>query len=358
MWCPPTPPQDDSDLYIDYSLCFLYDQDVIPESELPPVYIKKEVKRTRADAGFFIDGRRPVKIRKEDNYFPPRSLFDRPSPALAKLRRDLKIQRYRGNFKPLIQLSGMKQQQQQQHAQLPAKTLVEPEGMAEWYIHEDMALLNIIQNMQGLPLNLMLLSPGHIPNWDLVSEVVNQTSRVHRTAKQCRYRYEAIIVPREEGKLIENPKKQQKKSKNPLKATSPPKGIRALRTAQLFLNDANATFTKLVKQNFDFMKAAYMKKAPQLKQVLVNPSMKNPKHASVLVEYGVTNYESPLSPIEIAARRAEKMKERGRTLPTVVQQRKLKVCCYHVMGLVRRLAATATAASPTACGDAMVIETN
>lgn len=91
-------------------MCFLYEQEIIPESELPPVYIKKEVKRSRADAGFLMDGRRPMKIRKEDNYFPPRSLFDRPSPALAKLRRDLKTQRYRGNFKPLIQITTIKQQ--------------------------------------------------------------------------------------------------------------------------------------------------------------------------------------------------------------------------------------------------------
>lgn len=77
---------------------------------MPPVYVKKDVKRTRTDAGFLMDGRRPMKIRKEDNYFPPRSLFDRPSPALAKLRRDLKAQRDRGNFKPLIQITTIKQQ--------------------------------------------------------------------------------------------------------------------------------------------------------------------------------------------------------------------------------------------------------
>lgn len=318
MWCPPTPPQDDSDLYIDYSLCFLYEQDVIPESELPPVYVKKELKRARIDSGLFADGRRPTKIRKEDNYFPPRSLFDRPSPALAKLRRDLKIQRYRGNFKPLLQLSTLKQQQQA--APLPVKSLVEPEGMAEWSIYEDMALLNIIQNMQGLPLNLMLLSPGHTPNWDLVSDIVNQTARVYRTPKQCRYRYEAVIVPREEGKLIENPKKQQKKTKNPLKASPPPKGIRALRTSQVYMNDKNASFTKMMRSNFEFIKTAYMKKQPYAKQVFVNSSLKNPKHAAVLNEFGITSYDNPISPLEIAVRRAEKIKERNRSLPGTMQQ--------------------------------------
>lgn len=91
----------------------MYEQELIPESELPPVYVKKEIKRSRAETGYMIDGRRPMKIRKEDNYYPPRSLFDRPSPALAKLRRDLKMQRYRGNFKPIIQMTTIKQQQPQ-----------------------------------------------------------------------------------------------------------------------------------------------------------------------------------------------------------------------------------------------------
>lgn len=320
MWCPPTPPQDESDLYIDYSLCFLYEQEIIPENELPPVYIKKEPKRSRAEAGFFIDGRRPAKMRKEDNYFPPRSLFDRPSPALAKLRRDLKLQRYRGNFKPNPQMPGMKQPPTAQQS-IPAKPLVEPEGMPEWSIYEDMALLNIIQNMQGLPLNLMLLSLGHTPNWDLVADVVNQTSRVHRTPKQCRYRYEAVIVPREEGKLIENPKKQQKKTKqNLLKGSPPPKALRALRSAQLFANDNNNSFTKLMRNNFDYVKAAYMKKAPILKQMFVNPSFKNQKHAAVLAEHGITNFDLPMTPLDIAARRAEKIKERNRNLPNAAAQ--------------------------------------
>lgn len=204
--------------------------------------------------------------------------------------------------------------------QIQTKPLVEPEGMAEWAIYEDAAILNVIQNIQGLPLNLLLLSPGHTPNWDFVADVVNQISRVYRPPKQCRYRYEAVIVPREEGKLIENPKKQPKKSKNPFKPPSPPKTIRALRTSQLFINDNNNAFTKLMKSNFDFIKAAYMKRAPQLKQILVNPSMKNPKHAAVLSEFGVTNYDQPLSPIDIAARRAEKNKERNRNLPGSIQQ--------------------------------------
>ncbi len=281
------------------------------ESELPPVYVKKEFKRSRVDAGFFIDNRRPLKMRKEDNYNPPRSLFDKPSPALAKLRKDLKLQRYRGIFKTPLQIPALKQQ-------VPLKPLVEPEGMVDWIIHEDIELLNVIQQLQGLPLNLMLLSPGHTPNWDLVADIINQTSRVYRTAKHCRYRYEAVIVPREEGKLIESPKKQ-KKTKNPLKAST-----KNLRTSQLYSNDKNSSFSKLLKVKYDNIKTAYLKKAPQLKQMLVNPTLRNPKHAAILSDFGVTNYESPPTPQEIAARRVEKLKEKQRsampTLPELVQQ--------------------------------------
>ncbi len=49
MWCPPTPPHDENDVYIDQTLCFLYEPSVMPESHLPPVYMKREHKRIRVD---------------------------------------------------------------------------------------------------------------------------------------------------------------------------------------------------------------------------------------------------------------------------------------------------------------------
>lgn len=297
MWCPPTPPQDENDMYIDHALAFLYDTGaVIPEQNLPAIYVKKDYKRNRIDAGFFTDGRRPLKLRKEESYYAPRSLFDRPSPAMAKIRRDLKLQRNRGIIRSIPNIS-IKQQ-------VPLKPLAEPEGMAEWFIYEDMAILNVIQNLQGLPLSLMLLSPGHTPNWDLVADIVNQTSRTYRSPKQCRYRYEMVIVPREEGKLLESPKKQ-KKNKNPMK--TPIKNNRSLRTSQIFASDNNSSFTKLTKLKFESIKNAIAKKPPQLKQVLINSNMKNPKHLSVLTEFGVLAYDIPPSPFDIAIKRHERM---------------------------------------------------
>lgn len=50
MWAPPTPPHDDNDIYIDQSLLFLYEPNVMPETQLPPVYIKKEHKKPKIES--------------------------------------------------------------------------------------------------------------------------------------------------------------------------------------------------------------------------------------------------------------------------------------------------------------------
>lgn len=290
MWCPPTPPQDGNDIYIDHSLSLLYDtHNVMDEGDLPAIYVKKDYKRMRTDDGYFIDGRKHFK-RKEDGYVPPRSLFDRPSPALAKMRKDAKQQRNRGLIRSMP-MANIKQQ-------IPMKPLVEPEGMPEWTIFEDRAILNVIQGLQSLPINLLVISPGHTPNWDLVADVVNLNSRTYRSPKHCRWRYEAVIVPREEGKLIDSPKKQ-KKTKNLLKATL--KNSRTPRTAQLYLNDNNSSFIKLTKMKFDNIKSAMLKKQPPLKKY-ASVNQLNQKHLSCLSELGIVNYDMAQSPIDIAQR--------------------------------------------------------
>lgn len=261
------------------------------DEQLPAVYVKKDYKRIRTDDGFFIDGRRPLKMRKEDGYIPPRSLFDRPSPALLKMRKDLKLQRNRGLIRSMP-MANFKQQ-------VPLKPLVEPEGMPDWLIFEDRAILNVIQNLQGLPLNLLIISPGHTPNWDLVADILNQSSRTYRSPKQCRWRYEAVILPREEGKILESPKKQ-KKNKTLLKNTSL-KNTRAPKTAQLYQNDNNASFLKLAKLKFDSVKSAMTKKIPVVKKYMGNTPL-NQKHLQVLNELGITNYDSTPSPLDIAQR--------------------------------------------------------
>jgi len=49
LWTPPTPPQDDNDIYIDSVMMLMYDATPMPESKLPPIYIRKEHKRLKMD---------------------------------------------------------------------------------------------------------------------------------------------------------------------------------------------------------------------------------------------------------------------------------------------------------------------
>merc|ERR1719340_151945 len=79
---------------------------------------------------------------------------------------------------------------------------IEAENQPEWLIQEDWALLNTIKEIQGLPLTLNTMSPAHTVNWDLVSDMVNAVSRVYRGPRQCKQRFDNIIAPREEGRIL------------------------------------------------------------------------------------------------------------------------------------------------------------
>ncbi|KAB0795646.1 hypothetical protein PPYR_12485 [Photinus pyralis] len=298
MWCPPTPPQQDTDVYIDHTLSFLYDINVMSESQLPPVYIKKDTKRSRLDAGL-IDSRRAMKIqRKDDSVYAPKSLFERPSPALVKMRRDLKLQKYRGIVRPPVPMPGVKLS--------TSKPATDQPCWHNWTVHEDMALLKVIQSLQGLPLNLMILSPGHTPNWDFVADYVNTVSITYRSPKQCRNRYETVIIPREEGKQIFDTTPRKKKNKLLYKLTVQTKTNRPMRTSQLYTQDNNCTFSQLMIQRYEALKSMSTKRTTTTKTVLNSPALKNPKHTAVLNECGI-DIDHPVLPVEVAARRAERL---------------------------------------------------
>lgn len=53
IWAPPTPPQNDNDLYIDHSIGFWYEHNIMSETNLPPIYVKKEAKRLKVDPSAF-----------------------------------------------------------------------------------------------------------------------------------------------------------------------------------------------------------------------------------------------------------------------------------------------------------------
>ncbi|XP_064889408.1 E1A-binding protein p400 isoform X11 [Columba livia] len=283
LWTPPTPPQDDNDIYIDSVMCLMYDTTPIPESKLPPVYIRKERKRHKTDPSA---AGRKKKQRHGETVIPPRSLFDRATPGMLKMRREGKEQKKNILLK-----------QQTQFAK-PLPTLVKPAAEAgqdnpEWLISEDWALLQAVKQLLELPLNLAVVSPAHTPNWDLVSDVVNSCSRVYRSPKQCRNRYENVIIPREEGKT---------------------KNSRPLRTNQIYAQDEGATHTQLYTNHFEMMKMIAGKRSPPIKPLLgMNPFQKNPKHASVLAESGI-NYDKPLPPIQVASLRAERIAKEKKAL--------------------------------------------
>ncbi|XP_075754509.1 E1A-binding protein p400 isoform X3 [Pelodiscus sinensis] len=299
LWTPPTPPQDDNDIYIDSVMCLMYDTTPIPESKLPPVYVRKERKRHKTDPS--VAGRKK-KQRHGETVIPPRSLFDRATPGMLKMRREGKEQKKNILLK-----------QQTQFAK-PLPTLVKPVAEAgqdnpEWLISEDWALLQAVKQLLELPLNLAVMSPAHTPNWDLVSDVVNSCSRVYRSPKQCRNRYENVIIPREEGKLM-----YEANSKKKTKSIYKTKNSRPLRTNQIYAQDEGATHTQLYTNHFEMMKMIAGKRSPPIKPLLgMNPFQKNPKHASVLAESGI-NYDKPLPPIQVASLRAERIAKEKKAL--------------------------------------------
>ncbi|XP_061672589.1 E1A-binding protein p400 isoform X4 [Syngnathoides biaculeatus] len=297
VWTPPTPPQDDNDIYIDSVMCLMYDTTPIPEAKLPPIYIRKEHKRLKLDPSA---AARKKKKGHGETVIPPRSLFEKAS--MLKVRREGKDQKKNFSLK------------QQAPFAKPLPSLVKPAMEAgqdnpEWLISEDWALLQAVKQLLELPLNLTIVSPAHTPNWDLVSDVVNSCSRIYRSPKQCRNRYENVIIPREEGKLMyeANPKKKTKsiyKSKN----------SRPLRTSQIYTQDDNATQVQLFNSRFELMKIIASKRSPPIKPLLgMNPFQKNPKHASVLAESGIS-YDKPLPPIQVASQRAERIAKEKKAL--------------------------------------------
>jgi E1A-binding protein p400 len=134
------------------------------------------------------------------------------------------------------------------------------------------------------------------------------------------FRYDSVIVPREEGKILydSNPKKQ-KKTKSMYKLPPQTKTNRPMRTSQLYIQDNNGTYTHLYTQCFETIKAVSNKRTPTVRpQQIENPTMRNPKHAAVLADIGIV-YDQPLTPIEVATRRAERIaKEKQKTQAAAV----------------------------------------
>ncbi|XP_050535331.1 helicase domino isoform X2 [Daktulosphaira vitifoliae] len=288
------------------------------EAQLPPLPSSR--KRPRTDATFIsnrsclpaslssnpksIYGTRDNNAGEwlpNENTFPhlPRSMFDRASGALLKMRNDIRLQRYRGINRPMnMTLASLK-------PPLPARPVQEPAHVPDWLIHEDYALLQAVQRVQEMTLNLVILCPAHTPNWDLVSELVNMMSRVYRSPKQCKNRYESVIVAREEGRMLqEQLLKKQKKKIN-----------RGLRTSQIYTSDDNRTHTQLLISRFNGLLSVAAKRQPLCRtnnqstssQLANTPLIPNASHINILKENYDVDYNVPLGPMQVISRRTDRM---------------------------------------------------
>ena len=401
LWTPPMPVSTltseaavkAGNLRVDEHLSYLYQMSLMEEASLPPVYVKKELlKRTALEAE--LDGKHKLHHRNKDHghvgnldgypssssTYAPRSLFDR-CPSIQKQK--FKAQQKRmpmgagGGYVHPLAGGGPGGAGGQQAGATSGNNInnvpggaaaaaanpsavaglrypmprqqIEAENQPEWLIQEDWALLNTIKEIQGLPLTLNTMSPAHTVNWDLVSDMVNAVSRVYRGPRQCKYRFDNIIAPREEGRILydmpggttaasmaasvaaaASNKKSKKKQMGgnggsasgdrgggthggssggmKLHSGGPAKMNRPMKTSQIFNQDKNTSWSALFATRFETIKAVANKRSPTTKPLVVNPQQKSTKHAGVLGDYGIS-YETPLNPIQVAANRAERIQK-------------------------------------------------
>jgi len=296
MWCPPTPPQDDNDIYMDQTLTFMYEPRVMAEQALPPVFIARAHKKIKTET----ITTRKQKQRKEELPRVPRSLFDKPKEVVMKQRRDAKMKRHWQNLQtvPTKTIGSL------QSTPTTVIPKAEPDpNYPEWLVHEEWALLEAVQTIQKLCPDLVMDNPAQIVNWDFVSDFVSGVGRIFRAAKHCRYQYECVVLPREDGKVISNYNIKNKKQPKSIYKT---KNVRPLRTEQLYSQEGVRNFSSLYDIRFGSMMEMGSKRPATQRGTMVSPSAKPTKHAAILAEHGIT-YDSPMLPSQLAAKRAERI---------------------------------------------------
>ena len=143
---------------------------------------------------------------------------------------------------------------------------------------------------------------------------------VFRSAKQCRYRYENMLLPREEGKQVYELSPRKKKNKvNPYKFPVPVKSTRPMRTSQLYTQDNNTSYSQVQSQRYESARAIKNKRVAVTKSAVNHTVMRNPRHAAVLNECGV-DLDNPIMPSDVAVKRAERV-AREKKMPELGAQR-------------------------------------
>merc|ERR1719348_2500100 len=105
--------------------------------------------------------------------------------------------------------------------------------------------------------------------------------------------------------LRRNSKKDKKLGLKVDKKTPVTSG-QSMKTGALYRTDNNNAISSTFSSRFETIKSIANKRTPTTTPLLVNPTLRNPKHAAVLAESGI-DYDSPVSPVQVAANRADRI---------------------------------------------------
>ncbi|NXK85863.1 EP400 protein, partial [Formicarius rufipectus] len=190
LWTPPVVPEYRADVYTDSVMCLMYTSTPVPESELPPVFVRKAEAAETGSNNFcqLASGKREKRCCRR-MVVPPPSLFDQVTPGIMKTRQKSQAQK----ALPWVN--------QKMYFARPLSTLINSaadtgQDGPVWLIAEDLALLKAMKQLRALPLNVAVVSPARTANWDFVSDVVNSCNYVYRSPEECQMRYiEAFAGP-------------------------------------------------------------------------------------------------------------------------------------------------------------------
>lgn len=331
---------------MDHSLGFLYEKTLMPESQLPPIFIPKEHnKRLRVDVAqthgtfchfppppswdvepnsfytilFELTGRKHVQLanassahvhqplhagpvgnkstrRTDDLYTIPKSPFDRSTSLIIRFRRELLITKTKlwpgsSNLISSIQrtLTHMG------NSVSPPSNLASLQSLAKahynaslfppWLINEEFSIIMVLVYLQDLPHNLSIICPGHTPNWDLVAEQVNTYNSYKRSPKVCKYHFDSLMAAKDEPRHLgdtDSPK------------TSLQSHMFNAKQSKSTKKNKNQSQSALVQQMSPFLSSS--------QSITLNPSMPN---ASIMGGPGKASTTSPMTG--------------GNTLPTTTQ---------------------------------------
>ncbi|NXK19308.1 EP400 protein, partial [Arenaria interpres] len=177
LWTPPVAPENHDDVYTDSVMCLMYSSTPIPESALPPLSVRRALKRQRTDLSSSSERKKHCHRRM---VVPPPSLFEPP--------KILKTQQKSKAHQTLLWLK------QKTYFARPLSALTKSAADAgqdspAWLMAEEVALLEAVKQLRTFPLNLAMVSPAQTVNWDFVSDVVNSCNYVYRSPKQCQHHY-------------------------------------------------------------------------------------------------------------------------------------------------------------------------